>query len=322
MSAVPLVEQLDVSHWPAQCRHAVDLQVGKLADGSMLKVPVLIACGSQSGPCLVAIAGVHGDEAEGILTLTTFVNEVPADFRGRLILVPIANPPAFESGERCSPLDGLDLNRIFPGKPGGSPSERLAHVLMSEVVTHADFLCSLHSWFATGTTLPFVEVWSHDSPVAARGYEGARACGFERIRLTSWPEGLLVRIANESGIAAIEMEIGGAGRSRADHRQAYKSHLIGLMQHLDMIDGTPKPNPRAGKYDGQHVRCQRSGVLRSRASLGATVAAGDLLATIHDLQGGSIEDIRAPQDGIVVALREYASAASGDSLFLLFSPRP
>ena len=318
MSDVPLVERLDVNHWPARCRHSVDLQSLGSAEGAAPKIPVTIVCGSQSGPCLVAIAGVHGDEPEGILALMDFWDEVPTDFRGRLVMVPVANPTAFEAGQRRSPLDGLDLNRSFPGNANGSPTERLAHLIFSQVVAHADFLCSLHSWFATGTTLPFVEVWDGKSPLAERGYQAALASGFERIRITNWPDGLLVRIANEAGIPGIEMEIGDSGRSRSENRQAYKAHLTTLMQHLDMLDGTPAQHPHAARYEGRHVLCRRGGLLRVHATLGATVKTGDVLATLHDLHGETIEEIRAPKAGIVAAQREYVSATPGDLICTLF----
>ncbi len=319
MSDVHLVDQLDVHHRPAQCRHSLDLQGLASTDGAPPKIPVKIACGNEPGPCLVAIAGIHGDEPEGILALMELWDEMPADLRGRLILVPVANPSAFEAGERRSPSDRLDLNRSFPGYVNGSPTERLAHLIRSRVVVHADFLCTLHSWFATGTTLPFVEVWGHQSPLAERGYLAALASGFERIRMTTWPEGLLVRIANEAGIPGIEMEIGDSGRSRPENRRTYKAHLTALMQHLGMLDGTPNPHPDARRYEGRHVFCERGGLLRVRTTLGATVNAGDILGTLHDLHGGAIEEIRAPQAGIIAAHREYASASPGDLICTLFS---
>jgi predicted deacylase len=321
VSDVHLVQHLEVTHVPAGCRHAFDLQGLSSTGEAPPKIPVKIVCGSEPGPCLVAIAGIHGDEAEGIFALTEFWDELPPHFRGRIILVPVANPAAFEAGARRSPSDRLDLNRSFPGNVKGSPTERLAHLIFSKVVAHADFLCTLHSWFATGTTLPFVEVWADPSSLAERGYQAALASGFERIRLTTWPDGLLVRIANEAGIPGIEMEVGDSGRSRPENRWIYKAHLTALMQHLGMLDGTPSPHPDARRYDGRHVFCERGGVLRVHTALGAPVNAGDVLGTVYDLHGETIEEIQAPKAGIVAAHREYASASPGDLICTLFSQR-
>jgi predicted deacylase len=267
----------------------------------------------------VAIAGIHGDEPEGILALMELWDELSVDFRGRLVIVPVAHPSAFEAGQRRSPVDGLDLNRSFPGRNDGSPTERLAHLITSQIVGHADFLCTLHSWFATGTTLPFVEVWSDRSPLAERGYQAALASGFERIRITSWPEGLLVRIANETGIPGIEMEIGGSGRSESGNRQAYKAHLTALMQHLGMLDGKPAPHSHAARYEGRHVVSRCGGVLQLCITLGATVRTGDVLCRVQDLHGETIEEMLAPMAGVVVAHRQFASTSPGDLICTVFS---
>ena len=41
--------------------------------------------------------------------------------------------------------DGVDLNRIFPGKKGGTASQQFAHYFMSRVIRHLDFLLDLHT---------------------------------------------------------------------------------------------------------------------------------------------------------------------------------
>src|SRR5438094_500240 len=97
-------------------RRTYDLEIVGLGDGSTLRVPVNVLFGAKSGPCLVLVAGIHGDEAEGILALAELWEELDvAAISGRVVIVPVANPSAFAAGRRCSPLDDLDLNRIFPG---------------------------------------------------------------------------------------------------------------------------------------------------------------------------------------------------------------
>ena len=48
---------------------------------------------------------------------------------GRIIIVPSLNFPAAQKGKRLSPFDGQNMNRVFPGKPDGTPTERLAAFL-------------------------------------------------------------------------------------------------------------------------------------------------------------------------------------------------
>ena len=133
--ATRIMEWIDVEALAPRSLHAFDFAVVRLADGSWLTVPVKVAVGNRPRPRLVALAGVHGDEPEGMLSLLDFWDTCdPGRLQGTVILVPVANPPAFAAHQRRSPLDGLDLNRTFPGKADGTPSERLAYRLLHEVI--------------------------------------------------------------------------------------------------------------------------------------------------------------------------------------------
>lgn len=50
---------------PDLSRASTVLELPTLADGSMLHVPLQILAGSERHPCVVLIAAVHGDGAEG-----------------------------------------------------------------------------------------------------------------------------------------------------------------------------------------------------------------------------------------------------------------
>jgi len=133
--ATRIMEWIDVEALAPRSLHAFDFAVVRLADGSWLTVPVKVAVGNRPRPRLVALAGVHGDELEGMLSLLDFWDTCdPGRLQGTVILVPVANPPAFAAHQRRSPLDGLDLNRTFPGKADGTPSERLAYRFLHEVI--------------------------------------------------------------------------------------------------------------------------------------------------------------------------------------------
>lgn len=319
---VKTVDRLDIAGLADGSRHAFDLTIVPLGDGSVLRVPVKVIAGRGARPHLLAIAGIHGDEPEGMLALIDLWHELsPEQVTGRLVMVPVANPTAFAAGQRRSPLDGLDLNRTFPGKPDGSPSEQLAERLYTRLAANADFVFSLHSWLATGTVVPFVEVWDEDGPVAQAGRRAAFASGFELIQPIHWPAGLLVRIANETGIPAIEAEIGDMGTSQPENRAAYHDHLIALMQHLGMLAGTPQAHPKARLVAACHVLAPVGGMMRLRVALGEWTEEGDVLATLHDLHGELVADIRAPTEGLVAVHRTFVLVRPGDHLFALFRDR-
>ena len=117
-----------------------------LADGSTVRLPLLVAAGRSPRPRLVITAGIHGDEYEGPRAITDLLGTLdPAALEGTVVAVPVANPPAFAAGTRTSPLDGLNLARIFPGDPDGTISQRIAYTLVERIVRGADLLVDLHS---------------------------------------------------------------------------------------------------------------------------------------------------------------------------------
>ena len=317
--ATRITEWIDVKSLSPDSRHALDLSITTLADGSSLIVPIKVLVGSQTNPRLIALAGIHGDEPEGMLALLEFWQQCRTEqLAGSVILVPVANPPAFAAHQRRSPLDGLDLNRTFPGKLDGTPSERLAYRLLHEVIRGADFVFTLHSWYSTGAVVPYVESPSGTDVVSVRSFEGACAAGFRRLRRADWPEGVLVRSANALGIPGIEAEIGGHGMSLAENRAAYLTHLSRLLQHLSILPGSPPPTPTPEIYARGGLTAPAGGMLRLAVSPGETVEAGRLLATIINLHGESVAEMRAPHAGLVAAVRHFVSVNPGDHVFALF----
>ena len=313
------VDRLDPAQLPDGSRRAFDLEVARLADGSSLAVPVNVVAGRGSTPCLVAVAGVHGDEADGIMALMELWEELaPEHVTGRLVMVPVANPAAFRADQRRSPLDDLDLNRVFPGKSDGSPSHRLASRLFTEVLRRADFVFSLHGWSCTGDVLDYVEFNHHLPDTSPASFRACQASGFEMIRISDWPNGLMTRVANEAGVPGMEAEVGGLGIGRRESRERYKGYTIALMQHLGMLDGEPPSNPTPRLVESFDVLSPIGGLLRMCVELGEEVKKGDLLATLHDLHGNLVGEVAAPDGGLVGSRRAYVSVGPGDRLVSIF----
>jgi len=92
-------------------------------------IPIPIASiGNGKGPRILLMAGNHGDEYEGQVALGRLIRTLePAEIHGRIIILPSANFPAAMAGSRTSPLDGGNLNRLFPGDPSGGPTAQIAY---------------------------------------------------------------------------------------------------------------------------------------------------------------------------------------------------
>ena len=83
------------------------------------QIPVTTIEGAQPGPTLALIAGNHGYEYPPILALQQLRTEIDAAaLSGTVILVHVANMPSFLGRTvYFSPVDGKNLNRVYPGRP-------------------------------------------------------------------------------------------------------------------------------------------------------------------------------------------------------------
>ena len=315
---LPLVDTIDLSTVPPGGKRAFDLRVATLGDGGVMRLPVNVAAGHGDGPCLAVVAGVHGDEADGIATLMELWARVDAArLSGRLIMVPVANPTAFIAGRRRSPLDDLDLNRTFPGDPEGMPTQQLAHALLTKVLKQSDFVFSLHGWYSTGTTLPYVEYAGSELRTAAASYRASVAAGFDMIWDCPWPEGLMTLAANREGIPGIEAEVGGMGTTTAEYRKRYKSYVQNLMRHLGMVPGDACPAAALRHVEGIDISSPVGGLLDLAVEIGAAVETEYLLARVLDFHGAVTHEIRAPSAGLIGGIRTFASVGAGDNVFRL-----
>jgi hypothetical protein len=99
----------------------------------------------EPGPTVLMQAGIHGDEIAGVHALSELLEEGLRPTRGRLLVVPVMNAPAYRARQRSAP-GGLDLNRCFPGDAAAPERERrLARVFMDLVIDERPALvCTLH----------------------------------------------------------------------------------------------------------------------------------------------------------------------------------
>ena len=108
-----------------------------------------------SGPTAILQAGNHGDEYEGPITLGEMIRELdPAQVNGRLIFLPAINTPAVLAGRRTSPVDGLNLNRTFPGDEAGTITQQISAYVSDVIMPLGDAYLDLHSGGSSLNILP------------------------------------------------------------------------------------------------------------------------------------------------------------------------
>jgi predicted deacylase len=292
----------------------------------IIPIPIAVIAGGK-GPSVLLSAGNHGDEYEGQVILRRLIQETsPEAVNGRLIILPALNAPAVMAGTRVSPLDGLNLNRCFPGVADGAPTEAIAHYVDSVLVPICDAGIDLHSGGTTGEYLPCTFLCTHPDPdLMAQVVAMAVAFGAPYayvVEGTAWSTGF-DPIAQRRGVAFISTELAGGASLDRQALQIGRDGVLGVLRHLGVLEGDDGPAqpapPRFLKAGGQRdrVMATASGLFEPYCALGDEVREGDPAGAVHSLE----EPERAPvelhfaRSGIIVARRVPARVAPGDYVF-------
>ena len=271
-----------------------------------LELPCVEVKGVRDGPRLCLIAGIHGCEYSSIDAVRRFVRGLdPGRLAGSVTAVPVVNLPSFwERSPFVSSADGKNLNRCFPGSSEGTYSEVLAREVFEHLIAPSDYLVDLHGGDMVEELEPFALYDA--SPVEDVAREMAIAFGLPyvvRLERTGAPvSGTTSAAAAGAGIPAIIAEAGGRGLLE---EAAVELHLRGLenvLRRLEMLEGDPEPPPAGMRSVARFVwlRSGAAGWWDPAEAAGAEVGAGALLGTVSDLYGDTIEEVRAPESGVLL----------------------
>jgi len=286
------------------------LVVRQLSDGSFLTMPAAVLSDGRDGPRMVLVAGQHGDEWNGPWILHRLANELnPDEVRGTLVILPIANPLAFNEGSRVSAVDSIDLNRTYGGGRPRKPTEHLGALLWRSVFSRADYLIDLHSG-GPGEYLPFAATPN------GIDLELARALNLRFIHTPGQTKaGFLVNACQQAGVHALLIEVGGGRSLDQQYHGEVLDGLVNLMRTVGMLPGPPVRGPEPYVFHRKDiVSSPCAGFFQPVVELGQRVREGDCLGTITPILAGEGLEVTAPRDGIVLYLRREPSVGEQDSL--------
>ncbi len=298
------------------------LSVATRADGTFWQLPVLYVTGAKPGPTLLVTGAVHGDEYEGVATIPLVFQQIePTTLQGTLIMLPVCNMPAYESAQRSSPIDGLNLARVFPGDANGTITQRIAHALTTKFLRYADFFIDLHSG-GVAYEIPTLIGYIHDQgELGQRSEAGGRAFGAPVLWGHPLPmaPGRSVSAATDLGVPSLYTEAPGGGYARPDDLACFTQGVINVMRHLGMLAGAAQPRPMTHDLFGDGnldtvLSASVAGYWRAEIALLAEVQPGQRLGTVCDLFGNVLAEVTADQAGVVIMLRRLHRVHVGDGL--------
>jgi N-alpha-acetyl-L-2,4-diaminobutyrate deacetylase len=293
--------------------------------GSLL-IPITVIK-NGTGPTILFTGGVHGDEYEGPVCLMKLSREVQAkEIQGRIIIIPALNLPATLVGQRLSPIDGKDLNRVFPGNPRGTMTDLIADYVQRELLPLCDVVVDLHSGGYSLRFVPYISMHYLEDQVQTKKT-------FAALKAFDAPVGLLIQEISGEGLLDYEVErmgnvflcaeLGGGGMLAVHTLEVAEVGVRNILKHFDVIPGEIVPRQARGlpptrlmEVPGpeNYHTAMADGVYEPFFELGDTVEAGDLLGQVHFLEDCSRppQPILAQRSGLLIGVRSPANVERGD----------
>ena len=290
-----------------------------------------------TGPTVLISGGIHGDEYEGQVAIRNLARKLnQSDVQGRIIMTPSLNLPAALVGNRCSPIDGLNLNRVFPGDPNGSITMKIAHYISSVLLPLCDAQLDLHSGGTTLDFIPFVQmIRMQDKSLHNRSFEALKVCGPPVSLVTTELDstGNIAPVCEEMGIVYIGSEMGGGGSVSKTNVGYAETAALNFLRHFGVIEGpivTPeeqgRPASRLMTFTdvSSYVMAPDSGLFEPFFELGDECRTGHPIGQVHYLEHSEKLPwvVEATCDGILLSKRPPGMVKRGDNIAIIAQDLP
>lgn len=290
---------------------SIDINIARLPSHTQIDTPIYVSRAEEDGPVLALIAGMHGDEINGMEIVRRILEDgLHKPKRGTVVCMPIINVYGFLNYSRDLP-DGKDINRSYPGTRNGSLASRVAYHMMHDVIPNIDYGVDFHTGGAMRANYPQVRAVLRD----AVNLELAEAFNAPFTIDAPFRPNSLRKEASRKGKNIIVYE---GGESLRFDQHAIKEGIAGtmrLMKHLNMIDEAPMPEVENKViWSTSWIRAKNAGLFQPNVYCGQLIYRDDWVGTITDPFGEFKEKVISPITGYVIGLNNIPVINAGDAL--------
>lgn len=305
------IQILDTTVQPGK-KAIINLEVAKLHTASPVNIPIIVEHAKKSGPTLLLLGGVHGDEINGIEIVRKIVRSgLNKPQRGTVICIPVLNIFGFLNFMRELP-DGRDLNRSFPGTASGSLASQFAYAFMKHIAPLADIIIDIHTGAAQRNNYPQIRC-DFSNPQALELAEIFDAPFIKDSKLIAKS---LREALSKKGKNIILFEGGKANRIDPFIVEEGIRGVKRVMHHLDMIDECDELQRGSTLlYQSKWLRAPMSGMFDLRILNGSYVEKGTIIGVISDPFGKTERSFKSPMNGYIFAVNEAPIVNKGDAIF-------
>lgn len=288
--------------------------------------PYIAVRGTRPGRALAITATVHGGEYVGYAGALQFIDALdPEQLSGSILLLPLVNPPAFWA-RTCfiTPLDGKNLNRMFPGSATGTFAEQLAYRIAQQVIAPADALADLHGGDVFESLASFVAGYAFGDERDELVLHAARATGAKYLRfdpIGNVPGVTCTACSASMGKLTYLLEVGCNGLLRPHEADTVARALRNTLIVYGMLDAELEDVSDPVQVERTaSLAAPAQGLWLPNVGVEDTVAAGDRLGRILDLLGNELVTVEAPAGGTVLYHLSSMAVHQGDPLMTLVRP--
>lgn len=295
-------------------------------------VPLTVVRGAKGdAPGVAVIGGTHGNEYEGQVAVKRLCHDLDAEaMSGLVVLIPQLSESACRAGTRLSPLDGVNMNRAFPGNARGTVSHRISNFVKAHVFPRVRVVIDIHSG-GREAVFPLCTSFHQLADAAQFAEMAAAAKLFDTPYLFVYSRqmgsGLLTDEAEDDGKIAIGGEFGsGEGVNPTGTLHAYEGSL-NVMRHYGLLPGPVVSFAREPRRQrlvqapnlADYRPCPRDGIWEPLALPGDDLVDGQLIGRLHDFSDHTSAplEIRAHRSGVLIAQYSIAVCPKGLTLFVI-----
>lgn len=292
----------------------LNLDVAKLHTSTPILVPVIVERAKEDGPVVLLMAGLHGDEINGVEIIRRVIRKgFNKPVVGTIICLPVFNIFGFLNVKRELP-DGRDLNRSFPGNEKGSLAAQFAYHFMKEIAPHVDYVIDFHTGSAQRNNFPQIRCVMKD----AESVELAKIFNPPFIMNSSFIPKTIREAISKKGKKMLLFE---GGKTNSIEEMIVEEGLNGVkrfLSHLGMrtfkID-TSRDRTPIFLTESKWMRAPNSGMFQTIVKNGAAVTKGEVIGIVTDPYGNFERKVKASTDGYIVCLNESPLVYKGDAIF-------
>lgn len=289
------------------------LPVGSLPSGTAINISVHVYRSMFSGPIVLVLAGVHGDEINGVeIVRRSIVNGVYDQLiKGTVIVIPLLNVFGFINFSRDVP-DGKDVNRSFPGTKMGSLASRVAYTLTKKILPLVDFGIDYHT--GGGSRFNYPQIRFGKTNKKARELAQAFSAPFmiEKPYIVK----SLRKVAKDMKIPIIVFEGGESVRIDGYSISKGLDGLQRVLKNEGMIERAPEQeNKVINLKKTTWIRAPYSGLFTWTRKSGVFVHKGEPLGIVNDVLGSKSATVLSTRDGYIIGHNNASVVSQGDALF-------